>query len=61
MHTYTITYTDQHAHQVQFVGIIAYNHQTALWLVDANQICQAQIATILTATDDLTAVVHQTA
>ena len=61
MHTYTITYTDTHAHTVQFVGIIAQNRITALWYCDSNQIVQAQVATILLATDTWTVTVVQTA
>ncbi len=59
MFSFTITFTDQHAHTVQFTAVLAYNKHTALWLVCSNQICMSQVEATLTSGDTLTVTVTQ--
>jgi len=54
VNSYTVTITDQHSHQLQYLGVLAYNKQTAFWLVASTQLVQSQMSAVLTMTDTIT-------
>ncbi len=61
MHTFTVTFTDQHSNTTNYQGIIAYNKLTGTWLALSNQVIQGDVANKLNLNDDITVLVHQTA